>query len=92
MTCRQILTDHPKERVRLDPRPGREVPLLVDDKNEVLSMAPIINSATLGAVQVGDRDLLVEMTGTDMPSLVLRNQHRRLRFRGRRLLHPSCKS
>ena len=34
-------------------------------------MAPIINSATLGAVKVGDADLLVEMTGTDMPTLTL---------------------
>lgn len=72
MTCRQILSDHPK---------GREYgwilkdapmfPLLTDDKGEVMSMAPIINSATLGAVQVGDSDLLVEMTGSDMVSLLL---------------------
>ncbi|HKL85153.1 MAG TPA: phenylalanine--tRNA ligase subunit beta, partial [Treponemataceae bacterium] len=72
MSCRSILTDHPK---------GKEYgwilkdaplfPLLIDAKNEVLSMAPIINSASLGAVQVGDSDLLVEMTGTDMPSLLV---------------------
>lgn len=72
MSCRSILTDHPK---------GKEYgwilkdsplfPLLSDAKNEVLSMAPIINSASLGAVQVGDSDLLVEMTGTDMPSLLV---------------------
>lgn len=72
MTCRQILSDHPK---------GKEYgwilkdaplfPLLIDDKGEVMSMAPIINSATLGAVQVGDSDLLVEMTGSDMTSLLL---------------------
>lgn len=72
MTCRQILSDHPK---------GKDYgwilkdvplfPLLTDDKGEVMSMAPIINSATLGAVQVGDSDLLVEMTGTDMTSLLL---------------------
>ena len=34
-------------------------------------MAPIINIATLGAVKVGDSDLLVEMNVTDMPSLLL---------------------
>ncbi|MGL4986755.1 MAG: phenylalanine--tRNA ligase subunit beta [Treponemataceae bacterium] len=72
MTCRQIITDHPK---------GKEYgsiikdfdlfPLLIDTKKEILSLPPIINSATLGAVQVGDSDLLVEMTGTDMPSLLL---------------------
>ncbi len=72
MTCRQILADHPKGKeygwiIKDMPK----FPLLTDDKGEVLSMAPIINSATLGAVQVGDKDLLVEMTGTDMPTLTL---------------------
>jgi phenylalanyl-tRNA synthetase beta chain len=72
MTCRQILTDHPKgKEYGWILKDAASFPLLVDAKNEVLSMAPIINSATLGAVKVGDSDLLVEMTGTDMPSLVL---------------------
>lgn len=72
MTCRQILTDHPKgKEYGWILKDAPKFPLLKDAKNEVLSMAPIINSATLGAVQVGDADLLVEMTGTDMPSLVL---------------------
>ena len=72
MTCRQILSDHPKGKDYgwiLKDTPL--FPLLTDDKGEVMSMAPIINSATLGAVQVGDSDLLVEMTGTDMTSLLL---------------------
>lgn len=72
MTCRQILSEHPKGKEYgwiLENAP--KFPLLTDDKGEVLSMAPIINSATLGAVKVGDSDLLVEMTGTDMPSLLL---------------------
>ena len=72
MTCRQILSDHPKGKDYgwiLKDAPLS--PLLTDDKGEVMSMAPIINSATLGAVQVGDSDLLVEMTGTDMTSLLL---------------------
>lgn len=72
MTCRQILTDHPKGKdygwILKD---APMFPLLKDDKGEVMSMAPIINSATLGAVKVGDADLLVEMTGTDMTSLLL---------------------
>lgn len=72
MTCRQILTDHPKgKEYGWILKDAKRFPLLVDAKNETLSMAPIINSATLGAVKVGDSDLLVEMTGTDMPSLVL---------------------
>ena len=72
MTCRQILTDHPKGReygwILAD---ATRFPLLTDDTGEVMSMAPIINSATLGAVQVGDKDLMVELTGNDMASLIL---------------------
>jgi len=72
MTCRQILSDHPKgKEYGWILKDAKKFPLLIDAKNEVLSMAPIINSSTLGAVKVGDSDLLVEMTGTDMPSLVL---------------------
>lgn len=72
MTCRQILTDHPKGKEYGAIIENEKLfPLLIDSKNEILSMAPIINSATLGAVQVGDSNLLVEMTGTDMPSLLL---------------------
>ncbi|MBR6913488.1 MAG: phenylalanine--tRNA ligase subunit beta [Treponema sp.] len=72
MTCRQIVAEHPK---------GKEFgwilkdedtyPLLKDDKGEVLSMPPIINSATLGAVQVGDKDLMVELTGDNIENLLL---------------------
>lgn len=72
MTCRQILTDHPKGRdygwILKD---CRKFPLLSDDKGEILSMAPIINSATLGAVKVGDKDLMVELTGDNIENLVL---------------------
>ncbi|MDR1747961.1 MAG: phenylalanine--tRNA ligase subunit beta, partial [Spirochaetaceae bacterium] len=72
MTCREILTRHPKgKEYGWILRDAEKFPLLKDDRNEVMSMAPIINSATLGAVQVGDSNLLVEMTGTDMPSLLL---------------------
>jgi len=72
MTCRQILTDHPKGKdfgwiIKDLPK----FPLLTDDKNEVLSMAPVINSATLGAVQVGDKDLMVELTGDNIENLIL---------------------
>jgi phenylalanyl-tRNA synthetase beta chain len=72
MTCRQIIAEHPKGKeygwILSD---KKKYPLLTDNRGEVLSMATIINSATLGAVQVGDTNLLVEMTGTDMPSLLL---------------------
>jgi len=72
MTCRQILTDHPKGKdfgwIIQD---LKKFPLLTDDNNEVLSMAPVINSASLGAVQVGDKDLMVELTGDNIESLLL---------------------
>lgn len=72
MTCRQILSHHPKgKEYGWILKDAPMFPLLTDDKDEVMSMAPIINSATLGAVQVGDSDLLVEMTGSDMVSLLL---------------------
>lgn len=72
MTCRQILTEHPKGKdfgwiIKDLPK----FPLLTDDTDEVLSMAPVINSATLGAVQVGDKDLMVELTGDNMENLIL---------------------
>jgi phenylalanyl-tRNA synthetase beta chain len=72
LTLREILKQHPK---------GKEYgfiqeheplhPLLVDDKGAILSYPPIINSADLGAVQVGDRDLFVEFTGTDQSAVTL---------------------
>jgi phenylalanyl-tRNA synthetase beta chain len=72
LTLREILKQHPK---------GKEYgfiqeheplhPLLVDDGGAVLSYPPIINSADLGAVQVGDRDLFVELTGAGEASVAL---------------------
>ena len=72
MSLREILSAHPK---------GREFgsiiasfpifPLLQDDNGEVLSMPPIINSERIGAVEVGDERLFVEMTGTDLRALLL---------------------
>ena len=72
MNCRKIVEEHPKGKdfgwiLKDLPR----FPLFTDDAGEVLSMAPIINSAKLGAVQVGDKDLLVELTGSEMESLIL---------------------
>ena len=72
MTCRQILEEHPKGKdfgwiIKDLPK----YPLLSDASGEVLSMAPVINSATLGAVQVGDKDLMVELTGDNIENLLL---------------------
>ena len=72
MTLRQILAEHPKGRdyaFILENEPVH--PLLLDAKDRVLSYPPIINSADLGAVLVGDRDLFIEVTGSDYPSVTL---------------------
>lgn len=72
MTCRQILTEHPKgKEYGWIIKDMQKFPLLVDDKDEVMSMAPVINSATLGAVKVGDKDLMVELTGDNIENLIL---------------------
>lgn len=72
LTCRQILTDHPKGKdFGWIIKDLKKFPILADDKNEIMSMPPVINSATLGAVQVGDKGLMVELTGDNMENLML---------------------
>ncbi|MDR3173269.1 MAG: phenylalanine--tRNA ligase subunit beta [Treponema sp.] len=72
LTLREILKVHPKGREYAFIQEHEPLhPLLVDAKGAVLSYPPIINSADLGAVQVGDTDLFVEITGTDQPSVTL---------------------
>jgi phenylalanyl-tRNA synthetase beta chain len=72
MTLRQILAEHPKGKdygFILENEPVH--PLLLDAKDRVLSYPPIINSADLGAVLVGDQDLFIEVTGSEYPSVAL---------------------
>jgi phenylalanyl-tRNA synthetase beta chain len=70
LSLRQILKEHPKGREFGFILEGlSRYPYLTDAAGETLSFPPVINSATLGAVEVGDTDLFVELTGSDMPSL-----------------------
>ena len=72
LSLRDILKKHPT---------GREYawiiedfdryPILMDDKNEVLSLPPIINSNSLGKIEIGDTDLFFEVTGTNEESVNL---------------------
>ena len=72
LTLREILRQHPKGKEYAFIQEHEKIhPLLVDSDNRILSYPPIINSADLGAVEVGDSDLFVELTGTDMASVVL---------------------
>ena len=72
LSLRRIVLEHPKGKEYGHIIAGSPVyPILMDADGGVLSMAPVINSATIGAVQVGDRDILVEFTGTDMAAVCL---------------------
>jgi phenylalanyl-tRNA synthetase beta chain len=72
LTLREILKQHPKGREYAFIQEHEKIhPLLTDSEGTILSYPPIINSNDLGAVQIGDTDLFVELTGTDMPSLAL---------------------
>ncbi|MGH7256473.1 MAG: phenylalanine--tRNA ligase subunit beta [Nitrospirales bacterium] len=68
----EILTRHPKGQEYGPILSGHErLPLLRDHAGQVLSFPPIINSRDIGEVQVHDRDLLIEVTGTDVFMVVL---------------------
>jgi len=70
MSLRQILEKHPKG-VEFGPLIARfpRFPYLEDAQAAALSMPPVINSARLGAVKVGDSSHFIELTGTDQDSL-----------------------
>ncbi len=66
MNLKQILAEHPKGRDYAWILEGFDkYPVLIDDKNEVLSFIPIINSNFTGKLEVDDEDIFFEATGTD---------------------------
>lgn len=66
MNLRQILAEHPKGKEYAWVLEGFEkYPVLIDEKNEVLSFVPIINSNFTGKLEIGDDSMLFEATGTD---------------------------
>ncbi|MCR5217617.1 phenylalanine--tRNA ligase subunit beta [Treponema sp.] len=71
-TLREIVENHPKGKdygwILKD---FSKYPVLNDDSGEIMSMSPIINSATLGQIEVGDKELMVELTGDNMENLML---------------------
>ena len=72
LSMREMLAEHPK---------GIEFghivaelphfPILTDNRGGILSFPPVINSATIGAVVEGDTTLFVELTGSDLDSILL---------------------
>lgn len=72
LTLTEILRQHPKGKEYGFINEGQPLhPLLTDSTGAILSYPPIINSADLGAVQVGDSELFIEITGTDLSSVLL---------------------
>ena len=72
MTPARILELHPKGKEFGGVLEGlSRYPFLLDATGDVLSFPPIINSAQIGAVEAGDERLFVELTGTDLPSLLV---------------------
>ncbi len=72
MSLKEILDEHPKgKEFGWILKDLKNYPFLTDNNGNVLSFPPIINSAYLGAVKVGDKNLFIELTGTDLNSLLL---------------------
>ncbi len=46
-------------------------PIIVDNTDNVLSFPPIINSRYIGEVEVGDKNIFIEITGTDLHNIIL---------------------
>ena len=72
LTLREILKQHPKGKEFAFIQEHEPIhPLMTDSKDSILSYPPIINSNDLGAVKVGDDEVFVEITGTDLPLITL---------------------
>ncbi|GKS56773.1 phenylalanine--tRNA ligase beta subunit [Nitrospira sp.] len=72
MTLGEILMVHPKGlEYGSIVSGGNRLPVLRDEVQQVLSFPPIINSREIGEVRVGDQDLFIEVTGTDLHMVVL---------------------
>jgi len=72
MTLSEMLMVHPKGLEFGHILAGHSrLPILRDAAQQPLSFPPIINSHEIGEVRVGDDELFVEVTGTDLPMVVL---------------------
>jgi len=72
LSLAEILAKHPKGMEYGAILAGHErLPLLRGKDGRILSLPPIINSREVGEVQVGDQELFVEVTGTDLRMVLL---------------------
>jgi phenylalanyl-tRNA synthetase beta chain len=71
LSMREILAEHPKGREYGGIVAGFDrFPLLADGRGEVLTFPPVINSALIGGVRVGDSRLFVDLTGPDLETIL----------------------
>ncbi|AEC02496.1 phenylalanine--tRNA ligase subunit beta [Parasphaerochaeta coccoides] len=71
-TLREICTLHPKgKEYGYIVKDAPVYPFLHDDRNEPLSFPPVINSARIGAVKTGDKELFFEFSGTGLEDILL---------------------
>ncbi|MEK6692565.1 MAG: phenylalanine--tRNA ligase subunit beta [Nitrospirota bacterium] len=72
MNLKEILERHPKG-ITYGPVVGafKKYPVLIDSHRQVLSFPPIINSRETGEVKTGTKNILVEVTGTDLRMVLL---------------------
>jgi len=72
LTLAQMLEKHPKGIAYGGiVKPFAQYPVLTDSMNRALSFPPIINSREIGEVKPQTRNVLIEVTGTDMRMTVL---------------------
>ena len=50
---------------------AKKVPVVIDSEGDIVTFPPIINSDTSGRLQVGDTEILCEVTGTDWSAVNL---------------------
>lgn len=72
LSLREIIEKHPKGKEYGHIVADKPLfPYLYDDKGETLSFPPVINSAKIGAVEVGDENLFIELSGPILDNLLL---------------------
>ncbi|MBR4478246.1 MAG: phenylalanine--tRNA ligase subunit beta [Spirochaetales bacterium] len=72
LTLREILEKHPKgQEYGYIIKDKPVYPYLYDNAGKALSMPPVINSAYVGAVEIGDDNLFVEMSGPILKDILL---------------------
>ncbi len=72
LSLREIIEKHPKGKEYGHIVADKPLfPYLYDDNGETLSFPPVINSAKIGAVEVGDENLFIELSGPILDNLLL---------------------